>query len=90
MGTNDAALPTGTGSATGPAPTKPLALPSWQDELRRAVRDPLELLQLLDLPPTALGPPAGTAFPMLVPRGFVARMRKGDAHDQLLRQVWQF
>ena len=27
---------------------------------------------------------------MLVPRGFVARMRKGDAHDPLLRQVWPF
>ena len=93
MGTNDAALPTGTGTRSGPAPTnpsEPLALPSWQAELRDAVRDPLELLQLLDLPPTALGPPASTAFPMLVPRGFVARMRKGDAHDPLLRQVWPF
>jgi len=26
-------------------------------------------------------------FPLRVPRGFVARMRKGDAHDPLLRQV---
>jgi EF-P beta-lysylation protein EpmB len=65
-----------------------LALPSWQAELKDAVRDPAELLRLLELPPDALGPPASTAFPLLVPRGFVARMRKGDANDPLLRQVW--
>jgi EF-P beta-lysylation protein EpmB len=29
-----------------------------------------------------------TPFPLLVPRGFVARMRKGDPDDPLLRQVW--
>jgi EF-P beta-lysylation protein EpmB len=65
-----------------------LALPSWQAELKAAVRDPAELLRLLDLSPTALGPPAASPFPLLVPRGFVARMRKGDANDPLLRQVW--
>src|SRR5688500_13938626 len=65
-----------------------LTLPSWQTELKAAVRDPGELLRLLDLPPLALGPPATPAFPLLVPRGFVARMRKGDANDPLLRQVW--
>jgi EF-P beta-lysylation protein EpmB len=65
-----------------------LSLPSWQQAVRTAVRDPAELLRLLDLAPTALGAPADTAFPLLVPRGFVARMRKGDPHDPLLRQVW--
>jgi EF-P beta-lysylation protein EpmB len=30
---------------------------------------------------------ATAQFPLRVPRGFVARMRKGDAHDPLLRQV---
>jgi EF-P beta-lysylation protein EpmB len=65
-----------------------LALPSWQAELKAAVRDPAELLRLLDLTPAALGRAANTAFPLLVPRGFVARMRKGDPHDPLLRQVW--
>ena len=65
-----------------------LALPSWQAALRTAVRDPAELLRLLDLPEDALGTPAETAFPLLVPRGFVARMRKGDARDPLLRQMW--
>lgn len=66
------------------------ALPSWQAALRTAVRDPAELLRLLELPEDALGPPAATAFPLLVPRGFIARMRKGDARDPLLRQMWPF
>lgn len=65
-----------------------LPLPSWQAELRNAVRDPAELERLLELTPGALGSPAGTAFPLLVPRGFVARMRKRDASDPLLKQVW--
>jgi EF-P beta-lysylation protein EpmB len=64
--------------------------PSWQEAVRTAVRDPAELLRLLDLSPAALGVPAPTEFPMLVPRGFVARMRKGDPDDPLLRQVWPF
>src|SRR5690348_1570255 len=74
-------------STADPTPEK-LALPSWQAELKDAVRDPAELLRLLELPPDALGQPASTPFPLLVPRGFVARMRKGDASDPLLRQVW--
>ena len=69
------------------APTA-LAAPSWQAAVRNAVRDPAELLRLLELTPHALGPAAVTAFPLLVPRGFVARMRRGDPNDPLLRQVW--
>ena len=65
-----------------------LTLPSWQAALQDAVRDPGELARLLELTPAALGPAAATGFPLLVPRGFVARMRKGDPHDPLLRQVW--
>lgn len=65
-----------------------LALPPWQRTLQTAVRDPSELLRLLDLSPAALGAAADVAFPLLVPRGFVARMRKGDPHDPLLKQVW--
>jgi EF-P beta-lysylation protein EpmB len=68
--------------------TAPLAVPRWQAALRDAVRDPAELMRLLDLPVTALGPAAATGFPLLVPRGFVARMRKGDPNDPLLKQVW--
>src|SRR5262245_22921846 len=90
MGTNEAALPNRLGH-DGPAaePTPgTLALPSWQAELKAAVRDPAELERLLELAPGTLGSPTPTAFPLLVPRGFVARMRKGDPNDPLLRQVW--
>ena len=82
MNLNDAALPTADRAA------ETLALPSWQAELKTAVRDPAELERLLELPPGSLGVPAGLGFPLLVPRGFVARMRKGDSNDPLLRQVW--
>jgi EF-P beta-lysylation protein EpmB len=84
MGTNDATLP----HADLQSAAEALPLPSWQAALQSAVRDPAELLRLLELPPAALGAAADAAFPMLVPRGFVARMRKGDPHDPLLRQVW--
>ena len=89
MATDDAAAPKRThdGSAP-PGPPAGLALPSWQAELRAAIRDPAELLRVLELPATALPSYAPTAFPMLVPRGFAARMRKRDAADPLLRQVW--
>ena len=63
--------------------------PDWRALLRDAVRDPAELARLLELPAGALGTsePAADHFPLLVPRGFVARMRKGDLQDPLLRQV---
>lgn len=86
MATNDAALSHSAAELLARPDT--LELPSWQAELKRAVRDPAELLELLELAPEALGPAARTAFPLLVPRGFVARMRKGDPHDPLLKQVW--
>jgi len=73
-------------SIPAPAPLQPTG---WQQALRQAVRDPVELLQLLGLDPAALGMSAEAAaqFPLLVPRGFLARMRHGDPHDPLLRQV---
>jgi L-lysine 2,3-aminomutase len=61
----------------------------WRRELAEAIRDPAELLRILDLPATLLSAAerAAALFPLLAPRGFVARMRKGDVHDPLLRQV---
>lgn len=62
---------------------------NWQRELARAVTDPAELLQLLDLPADLLPAAnrAAAAFQLRVPRGFVARMRPRDPADPLLRQV---
>lgn len=64
-------------------------VPDWQTELARAVTDPAELLTLLDLDPALLPAAESTAraFGLRVPRAFVARMRRGDAGDPLLRQV---
>lgn len=63
--------------------------PNWRQELADAVADPAELLALLALDTRHL--PAARAaaerFPLRVPRGFVARMRRGDPADPLLRQV---
>jgi EF-P beta-lysylation protein EpmB len=61
----------------------------WQQLWREAVTDPHELLRLLDLSAYAatLLPERDTEFALRVPRGFVARMRRGDPADPLLRQV---
>jgi len=61
----------------------------WQQSLRDAVRDPAELCRLLELDPGLIEPAraAARAFALRVPREFVARMRKGDPGDPLLRQV---
>ncbi|MCS4232096.1 L-lysine 2,3-aminomutase [Stenotrophomonas maltophilia] len=61
----------------------------WQQLWRQAIRDPGELLARLGLEPDALGvsEAALQQFAQRVPEGFVARMRHGDPHDPLLRQV---
>jgi EF-P beta-lysylation protein EpmB len=60
----------------------------WQAAWRDAVRDPHELLDMLGLGGKVdVSAAATTQFALRVPRGFVARMRQGDPHDPLLRQV---
>ncbi|HEX5056623.1 MAG TPA: EF-P beta-lysylation protein EpmB [Gammaproteobacteria bacterium] len=62
----------------------------WQRELADAIRDPLELLRLLELDRPELREHALEAarlFPLRVTRSFIARMRKGDPADPLLLQV---
>ncbi|MEK6771047.1 MAG: EF-P beta-lysylation protein EpmB [Pseudomonadota bacterium] len=63
--------------------------PGWQQLLGAAITDPAELLSRLGLGPEWLAPARAAArrFPLRVPAGFVARMRRGDPHDPLLRQV---
>ncbi|WP_296280220.1 EF-P beta-lysylation protein EpmB [Pseudoxanthomonas sp.] len=74
-----------------PDPRQPAARPAlrWQQAWRDAVRDPRELLALLGLESLAdrVSDQAASQFALRVPRGFVARMRAGDPHDPLLRQV---
>jgi EF-P beta-lysylation protein EpmB len=64
------------------------SLPDWRQSLRDAVTDPAELLALVDLPQLAARLPTNNAgFPLKVPRGFIARMQRGDPRDPLLLQV---
>ena len=62
----------------------------WQQQLREAYREPLPLLEQLQLDspePLAKKAAAQSRFKMLVPRAFVERMRVGNYDDPLLRQV---
>jgi len=59
----------------------------WQRELADAVRDLPELIRLLELPASLGCEPASVDFPLLVPRAFIARMRKADPRDPLLLQI---
>ncbi len=71
------------------------AVPDWQRQLAEAIRDPVELLALLELTPAGARarrhrrkPRRGRrGFPLRVPRAFIARMRRGDPRDPLLLQV---
>ncbi|WP_321992824.1 EF-P beta-lysylation protein EpmB [Xanthomonas citri] len=75
--------------ALQPSPLPALPPSRWQQQWRDAVRDPRVLLQLLglDAQAAAISDAAAAQFPLRVPRAFVARMRHGDLHDPLLRQV---
>lgn len=69
--------------------TQIVNIPAWQVELSQAINKLDELLALLELNPNQLDATwqAMPSFPLRVPRGFVNRMRKGDANDPLLRQI---
>ena len=62
---------------------------SWRRSLATAIRDVDTLVRALQLPDewTANATAAVKSFPVLVPRSFLARMRVGDPHDPLLKQV---
>lgn len=61
----------------------------WKNVLSNAVRDPAELLALLELPRELLpaARQAAERFPLRVPRSYLAHIEKGNPHDPLLRQV---
>jgi L-lysine 2,3-aminomutase len=65
---------------------------SWQAAVRDAIRDPDELCRVLELPHEIAAAARraiefSPSFSLFAPRGFVDRMRPGDASDPLLRQV---
>jgi len=70
-------------------PTVKRSGPSWQQAIKRAVRDRGELLRQLGLPAqsTALAQAAEDQFPLFVPQEWIDRIRPGDPHDPLLRQI---
>ena len=61
----------------------------WQSELRQAVRSAVELCRRLELPQEWASKAAAGAedFPIFVPPSYLARIRRGDLDDPLLRQV---
>ncbi len=70
-----------------PATSQPTPA-DWRQLWRDSITDPGELLDLLGLNHLADTLPANDAgFATRVPRGFAARMRRGDPHDPLLLQV---
>ena len=66
------------------APPPPAA---WQRELAAAIRTPEALCAAVGIDPACAAAAGAATFPLLVPRGFVARMRPGDPRDPLLLQV---
>jgi EF-P beta-lysylation protein EpmB len=82
------------GSADDGSPRQPLArhgsqIEDWRTILAQAIRDPVELCRRLglaeELGAEAIG--AATAFRVLVPQPYLARIRPGDPNDPLLAQV---
>lgn len=61
----------------------------WQQELHNSIYKPMQLLELLGLADSPLAPKIAhkQGFRLQVPCSYVARMRKGDPDDPLLRQV---
>jgi EF-P beta-lysylation protein EpmB len=57
--------------------------------MAQAITSPDELIAMLGLDPALIAPARAAAakFGLRVPEGYVARMRRGDAEDPLLRQV---
>jgi EF-P beta-lysylation protein EpmB len=62
---------------------------TWQDQLANSIRNPEQLLKLLDLDPSLLDGAlkAHQDFPLRVPLPYLQRINKGDPTDPLLRQV---
>lgn len=64
-------------------------VPAWQRQVAEALRDPAELLDILELDRALLEPAreAARRFPLRVPRRYLAKIRRRDPGDPLLRQI---
>jgi EF-P beta-lysylation protein EpmB len=62
---------------------------TWQAAFKMAIRSAAELCRRLELPVQyeAAAQAAERSFSVFAPLGFVSKMRRGDPHDPLLRQV---
>jgi len=62
---------------------------SWQKELANVVTEPKQLLQMLSIDVTQYQEhfAARKLFPVRVPMPYLRRMKQGDIHDPLLKQV---
>lgn len=62
---------------------------AWQKALAKAIREPSELLEYLNLPESLLkgAIAASASFALRVPLGYCQRIEKGNPHDPLLRQI---
>ena len=71
-----------------PASLPPAQRDDWRRQYRDVITSAPELLAELDLAHLAARlPPDMAGFPLRVTRAFVARMRRGDPNDPLLRQI---
>jgi len=61
----------------------------WQKSMANAIREPAELLRMLNLPETLLAAAetAARQFPLRVPLPYLKRIEKGNPDDPLLRQI---
>jgi L-lysine 2,3-aminomutase len=68
---------------------QPRTVAVWQREMADAVVSPRALVEALDLDPriATAASVASHAFRLRVPWSYIRRMRRGDPHDPLLRQV---
>jgi len=62
---------------------------AWQLSLAQGFRDPDQLFAALAIPVDQRPPLSRdiSAFPLRVPLSYVTRIRQGDPHDPLLRQI---
>lgn len=69
--------------------TTKLQTPDWQNTLSRSIKDPVELFEMLELPKKYLpnAQKAHQLFPLRATLPYLSRIKKGNMHDPLLKQI---